>query len=84
MQLHILSGLEAQKMRSRRLTAEWFRRSERPRRIVGTILVCLGALLWITGVILPILHSSVILTEVFLGVIFGGALVVAAIILIVL
>jgi hypothetical protein len=77
-------------MRGRRLTAERLRRSERPRGIAGTILVCLGALLWLTSVILtvlglaPTLFSLSVLSELSLGVIFGGGLVVAGIILIIL
>jgi hypothetical protein len=62
-------------MRSRRVAAERLRRTARPRRILGTILIALGMIAWVTAAILPP-H------ERFLGIIAGGALVVGGIILI--
>jgi hypothetical protein len=64
-------------MRSRRLAAARLRKTARPRRALGTILVLLGMLLWVIAAL-----SSVPL-EGSLGVISGGALVAGGIILIV-
>jgi hypothetical protein len=57
-------------MRSRRLAAARLRKTARLRRLLGTILVLLGVLLWVTATL------SLIPFKPFLGVIFGGALVV--------
>jgi hypothetical protein len=64
-------------MRSRRLAAARLRKTARPRRALGTILVLLGMLLWVIAAL------SLIPFMPFLGVISGGALVVGGVILIV-
>jgi hypothetical protein len=63
-------------MRSRRLAAARLRKTARLRRTLGTILVLLGVLLWVTAIF------SLIPFKPSLGVIFGGALVTGGIILI--
>jgi polyferredoxin len=63
-------------MRSRRLAAERWLRTARPRRIVGIALVVFGTLLWGIAVILSSISGLI-------GVISGGALVAVGIILIV-
>jgi hypothetical protein len=62
-------------MRSRRLGAERWLRTARPRRILGIALVVVGMLLWGIAVIPTPLRGA-------LGVIAGGALVAIGIILI--
>jgi uncharacterized membrane protein len=61
---------------SRRLTAAWLQRIARLRRILGTILILLGILLWVTATL------SLIPFEPSLGVISGGVLVVGGVFLI--
>jgi len=65
----------AWRMQSRRLAAERWLRTAQPRRILGIALVVLGMLLWGIAVIPTPLRGA-------LGVIAGGALVAAGIILI--
>ena len=64
------------KMRSRRQAAARLRRTARPRRALGMILILLGMLLWVIATL------SLTPFKPSLGVVFGGALVVGGIILI--
>ena len=63
-------------MRSRRLAAARLRITARLRRILGTILVILGMILWVVSAL------SLIPFEPSLGVIFGAALVAGGIVVI--
>ena len=70
-----LSLSSAWRMQSRRLAAERWLRTARPRRILGIALVVVGMLLWGIAVIPTPLRGP-------LGVISGGALVAVGIVLI--
>jgi polyferredoxin len=70
-----LSLSSAWRMRSRRLAAERWLRTARPRRILGIALVLVGMVLWGIAVLPSPLRGP-------LGVISGGALVAVGIILI--
>jgi uncharacterized protein YjeT (DUF2065 family) len=62
-------------MRSRRAVAKRLLKTARPRRIIGTVLVVLGTIAWVSAIFLPVRERS-------LAIIFGGASVAAGIILI--
>lgn len=69
-------GYRSLKIRSRRQAAARLRRTARPRRALGIILILLGMLLWVIATL------SLTPFKPSLGVVFGGALVVGGIILI--
>lgn len=66
-------------MLSRRIMAAWLYKTTRSRRVLGIILVSSGLLLWVIAALMPIA-----LLEKSIGVVFGGAVVMIGLILIVL
>jgi uncharacterized membrane protein len=63
-------------MRSRRAVVARLQRTARSRKVIGTTLILLGILLWVTATL------SLIRFEQSLGVISGGVLVVGGVVLI--